>query len=62
VINGSAGASFNAKHIKGLSQLRPVDQDEETRVIEEGSQKEYDPDRANETHYVSVDGILYRTR
>ena len=63
VINNLTGAGVNAKQIEGVChQYGQWIEDAENTAIKEDICKEYASDKANELHYVSVDGAMYLTR
>ncbi|UZO81401.1 UPF0236 family protein [Aquimarina sp. ERC-38] len=63
VINSLTGAGVNAKQIERIChRYGQWIEDADTKVISEQVYKEYDYQKANELHYVSVDGAMYLTR
>jgi len=63
VINNLTGAVVNAKQIERVChQYGQWIEDSDTKDISQYIYKEYEADKANELHYVSVDGAMYLTR
>jgi len=60
VINNLTGAGVNAKQIERVChQYGQWIEDADNIAIKEETCKEYASDKANELHYVSVDGAMY---
>jgi hypothetical protein len=63
VINTMTGAGVNAKQIERVChKYGQWIEDEDNKIISEQHYKDYELDKANELHYVSVDGAMYLTR
>ncbi len=63
VLNNLTGANINSKQIERVChQYGQWIEEEDNRIISKAIYKEYDPQKANELHYVSVDGAMYLTR
>lgn len=63
VINNLTGAGVNAKQIERIChQYGQWIEDADTKAITDEVHKEYEPQKAEELHYVSVDGAMYLTR
>jgi len=63
VINNLTGAGVNAKQIERVChQYGQWIEDADTMSIKNEVYKEYESDKAEELHYVSVDGAMYLTR
>ncbi|MEW7277484.1 hypothetical protein ABW636_02685 [Aquimarina sp. 2201CG1-2-11] len=63
VLNNLTGANVNAKQIERVChQYGQWVEEEDNNTISEAVYKEYDQQKANELHYVSVDGAMYLTR
>ncbi len=63
VINSLTGAGVNAKQIERVChKYGQWIEDGDNAVVAEQLYKEYEPGKANELHYVSVDGAMYLTR
>jgi len=63
VLNNLTGANVNAKQIERVChQYGQWIEEEDNRVISKDHYKEYDQQKSNELHYVSVDGAMYLTR
>jgi len=57
------GADVNAMQIERVChKYGQWIEDADNAVIEDHVNKEIEPDKANEVHYVSVDGAMYLTR
>jgi hypothetical protein len=57
------GAGVNAKQIERVCRkYGQWIEDGDTKAISEQHYKDYESDKANELHYVSVDGAMYLTR
>lgn len=63
VINSLTGADVNAKQIERVChQYGQWIEDADSQTISDQLYKEYESDKVNELHYVSVDGAMYLTR
>ena len=63
VLNNLTGANVNAKQIERVChQYGQWIEEEDNHTISENHYKEYDQKKANQLHYVSVDGAMYLTR
>lgn len=63
VINNFTNAGINAKQIERVChKYGQWIEDEDNQVIEQEVYKAHEPEKANEVHYVSVDGAMYLTR
>lgn len=63
VINNFTASGINAKQIERVChQYGQWIEDSDTQTIADQVYKEYELDKANELHYVSVDGAMYLTR
>jgi len=63
LINNLTGAGVNAKQIERVChQYGQWIENQDNAVIQNQVYKEYAPEKANELHYVSVDGAMYLTR
>ena len=63
VINNLTGAQVNAKQIERVChQYGQWIEDADNEAITNEVYKEYEPDKVNGLHYVSVDGAMYLTR
>ena len=63
VLNNLTGATVNAKQIERIChQYGQWIEEEDNSAISEAVYKEYERQKANELHYVGVDGAMYLTR
>ena len=63
VLNNLTGANVNAKQIERIChQYGQWIEQEDNSAISKAVYKEYDRQKANELHYVGVDGAMYLTR
>lgn len=63
VINNLTGAGVNAKQIERIChKYGQWIEDVDNEMIEKQVYKEYEVEKSNELHYVSVDGAMYLTR
>jgi len=63
VVNNLTDAGINAKQIERVChQYGQWIEDADNAVIENHVYKDYQPNKADELHYVSVDGAMYLTR
>lgn len=63
VINNFTNSGINAKQIERVChKYGQWIEDEDNQAIEEEVHKAHEPEKANELHYVSVDGAMYLKR